>query len=76
MWAVGAGGSFTLVVSAIRVWLSVRSSDVTIKLTKPDGTVIELNATKLPDAEKIAKLIAESMGERDVDSEPTTPEGR
>ncbi|MCX4429552.1 effector-associated constant component EACC1 [Streptomyces mirabilis] len=43
------GGIATAVASVLIAWIRHRTSDVTLKVTRPDGTSYELSATDVPD---------------------------
>lgn len=43
------GGIATAVASVLIAWIRHRTSDVTLKVTRPDGTSYELSVTDVPD---------------------------
>ncbi|WP_308012154.1 effector-associated constant component EACC1 [Actinacidiphila acidipaludis] len=47
--ALAPGGIATAVASVLIAWIRHRTSDVTLKVTRPDGTSYELTATDVPD---------------------------
>ncbi|MEU5850343.1 effector-associated constant component EACC1 [Saccharopolyspora shandongensis] len=71
--ALGPGGVATAVATVLVSWIRRRVGDVTAKVTRPDGTTIEVEATNLrdmdvADVEKFASSIARSLediGEQD-----------
>lgn len=51
---VGPGGLVTALATALVSWIRHRTSDVTLRVTRPDGTKIELTAARLPGADPAA----------------------
>jgi hypothetical protein len=45
--AVGQGGALTVLVTVLIAWLRRRAGEVVIKLTKADGTAVEVKATQV-----------------------------
>jgi hypothetical protein len=67
--AVGAGGSASVLASALVAWIRRRSGNTVIRVTRPDGSSIELEATEVRGltAEGIAELVHrvnESLADR------------
>ena len=59
--AMGAGGTVTVLASALRTWLAQpRRSDVKITLRSPDGRVVELDARRIADGEALLRTVLES----------------
>ena len=43
----------TALATSLQVWLTQRRADVTLKLSGPDGRKIDLDAKRIPDAERL-----------------------
>ncbi|MGH3821684.1 MAG: effector-associated constant component EACC1 [Pseudonocardiaceae bacterium] len=44
---LGQGGAVTVLASAVIAWIRHRTSEVTCTLTRPDGTSVELTASRV-----------------------------
>ena len=57
--AVGQGGAVTALVSVLVVWIRRRVGDVSVTLTRPDGTSISVDATHVRglDSSGVAELV-------------------
>lgn len=69
--AVGSGGAITVVgaalAGALKAWLSQpRRSDVTLKIRRPDGTSVEVNAKRVKaDGIDLQATISQALGSAD-----------
>jgi hypothetical protein len=45
--ALGASGAVSSAAGVVVAWLRRRPSDVTVTVTRPDGTVVEINAERV-----------------------------
>ena len=45
--ALGSGGAATAVTTTVIAWVRSRRSDVTVKLTRPDGLTFELSGSRV-----------------------------
>jgi hypothetical protein len=66
--AVGQGGALTVLVSVLIAWLRRRAGEVAIKLTKADGTAVEVKATQVRamaanDLKELAREMTASLGD-------------
>jgi Effector Associated Constant Component 1 len=68
--ALGSGGAVTTLVGALVSWLRNRSTDVTIKLVRPDGSSVKFDARRVRglDADEVGALI------KDLSAEISPPE--
>ena len=59
--AVGQGGAVTALVSVLVAWLRRRVGDVSVTLTRPDGTSISVDAKHVRgmDTAEVADLVAD-----------------
>lgn len=59
--ALGSGGAVTTLVGALVSWLRNRSTDVTIKLVRPDGSSVKIDARRVRslDADDVGGLVKE-----------------
>ncbi|WP_326562241.1 effector-associated constant component EACC1 [Micromonospora sp. NBC_01796] len=66
----GAGALWAAVAQSVALWLDQRRTDITITVTKPDGTTVQLSAKRPAEAKR---LMAEFAEQREVgDGDPTT----
>lgn len=49
--ALSQGGAVAILASAVVAWIRHRTSEVTCKLTRPDGTSVELTAARVRSTE-------------------------
>ncbi|MFI6218082.1 hypothetical protein ACIBCD_39255 [Nocardia brasiliensis] len=54
--AVGVGGVAPALASSLSTWLTHRRSDITLKLTRADGTEIELDARRVSSSDAVEEL--------------------
>jgi cysteine synthase len=60
--AVGSGGTLTVLITSLQSWLSsIRGTDLTVKLTGPNGSV-SLNAKRVKDPESLLQAAREAVG--------------
>ena len=45
--AAGSGGAITALAGVLVSWLRHRTSDLTITVTRPDGSTVEINASRI-----------------------------
>jgi hypothetical protein len=74
--AVGQGGALTVLVTVLIAWLRRRAGEVVIKLTKADGTAVEVKATQVramaaEDLKALTSEMTASLG--DGTHEPPQP---
>jgi hypothetical protein len=50
---VVSSGAATTLAKSLQVWLTQRRADVTLKLSGPDGRKIDLDAKRIPDADRL-----------------------
>lgn len=57
--AVGSGGAITTLTGALVSWLRHRTTDLTVRLVRPDGSAMEIDGRRVRgvDAEQIGGLI-------------------
>jgi Effector Associated Constant Component 1 len=57
--AAGSGGAITALAGALVSWLHHRTTDVTVKITRPDGTALEVEGRRVRgvDAQQLSALI-------------------
>ncbi|MGO4617113.1 hypothetical protein AB4305_21965 [Nocardia sp. 2YAB30] len=60
--ALGGGGAATLLAKSISIWLQQRRSGISVRITAPDGTNIEVTGEG-PAADEIAKVFGPSAPE-------------
>lgn len=70
--ALGQGGAVTVLASAVIAWIRHRTSDVTCTVTRPDGTSVELTATRVRSADlagvgELVEQVAAALGDRDTE---------
>jgi hypothetical protein len=65
--AVGAGGLAPALTRSLTAWLTHRRSDITITLTRSDGTAVTLNGNRVKSPEVLHEL-------RNLLDEPDTPQ--
>jgi Effector Associated Constant Component 1 len=67
-----SSGVATALVTSLRVWLTQRRADVTLKLSGPDGRKVDLNVKRIPDAER---LVNTALGWAEGDPPQSPPAG-
>ena len=57
--AAGSGGAITALAGALVSWLHHRTTDVTVKITRPDGTALEVEGKRVRgvDAQQLSAMI-------------------
>jgi Effector Associated Constant Component 1 len=70
--ALGEGGAVTVLASAVIAWIRHRTSEVTCTVTRPDGTSVELTATRvrstdLAEVGELVEQVAAALGEGDTE---------
>ena len=65
---VVSSGAATTLAKSLQVWLTQRRADVTLKISGPEGREIDLDAKRIPDAER---LVNAALGWTEGD--PPTP---
>jgi hypothetical protein len=75
--ALGQGGAATALVSVLVAWIRRRVGDVSMSLTRPDGTSIKVDATHVRglDAAGVADLVAGIARSLDGTGEESDGEG-
>jgi hypothetical protein len=60
--AVGAGGALTVLARSIEVWLrQPRRAMVRVKVTGPDGSVVELSADHVKEVGSVEALLEQAL---------------
>jgi hypothetical protein len=70
--ALSQGGAVTVLASAVIAWIRHRTSEVTCTMTRPDGTSVELTATRvrrtdLAGVGELVEQVAAALGEGDTE---------
>lgn len=69
--AMGTGGAGTVLARALVAWISHRTTDVKLTLTRPGGTELSIDAHRVDDPQALIERIADFLdappGERDSD---------
>ncbi|HEX5120579.1 MAG TPA: hypothetical protein VFW65_35820 [Pseudonocardiaceae bacterium] len=69
--AMGTGGAGTVVARALVAWVSHRTTDVKLTLTRPEGTELSIDAHRVHDPQALLASIADFLDappvERDSD---------
>jgi hypothetical protein len=73
--ALSQGGAVTVLASAVIAWIRHRTSEVTCTVTRPDGTSVELTATRVRRADlagvgELVQQVAAALGEDDTEGKP------
>ncbi|MEV4627838.1 hypothetical protein AB0J90_16280 [Micromonospora sp. NPDC049523] len=55
----GAGALWAAVAQSVSLWLDRRRTDITITVTKPDGTTVQLSAKRAAEAKRLMAEFAE-----------------
>lgn len=68
--ALGQGGAVTVLASAVISWIRHRTSEVTCTVTRPDGTSVELTATRVRRADlagvgELMEQVTAALGDAD-----------
>ena len=69
--AVGSGGAVTALVGALVSWLRNRTTDLTVRIVRPDGSSLEVDGKRVRgvDAEQLRGLINDLAAELVAPSE-------
>jgi hypothetical protein len=59
----GAGALWAALSRSLSVWLTQRRSDITVKVTGPDGRHISLDAKRVADPEKLLREVLNVAGQ-------------
>jgi cysteine synthase len=75
--AVGSGGALTAFASALVSWIRHRTSDVIVKVTRPDGSTLEYDGRRVRqiDAADVGALARQLAAEMAVMSTPESEDG-
>ncbi|HSZ29664.1 MAG TPA: hypothetical protein VK784_07900 [Pseudonocardiaceae bacterium] len=70
--ALSQGGAVTILVSAVITWIRYRTSKVTCTMTRPDGTSVELTATRVRGTDlagvgELVEQVASVLGDGDTE---------
>lgn len=73
--ALSDGGAVSILVSAVITWIRHRTSEVTCTVTRPDGTSVELTAsrvrrTDLAEASELVKQVAAVLDDGHIEGSP------
>jgi hypothetical protein len=76
--AAGSGGAITAIAGALVSWLRHRTTDLTIKITRPDGSALEVDGKRVRgvDAEQLNVMIEDLAAQLGAQAEITTQDGR
>ena len=72
--SLGQGGAVTVLASAVIAWIRHRTSTVTCTVTRPDGTSVQLAATRVRSADlarvrELVEQVAAALGDTDGNRE-------
>jgi hypothetical protein len=72
--SLGQGGAVTVLASAVIAWIRHRTSTVTCTVTRPDGTSVQLAATRvrsvdLAGVRELVEQVAAALGDTDGNRE-------
>jgi hypothetical protein len=76
--AAGSGGAITAIAGALVSWLRHRTTDLTIKITRPDGSTFEFDGKRVRgvDSEQLNVIIEDLAGQLGAQAEITTHDRR
>jgi cysteine synthase len=76
--AAGSGGAITAIAGALVSWLRHRTTDLTIKITRPDGSALEVDGKRVRgvDSEQLNVMIEDLAAQLGAQAEITTQDGR
>jgi hypothetical protein len=76
--AAGSGGAITAIAGALVSWLRHRTTDLTIKNTRPDGSALEIDGKRVRgvDSDQLNALIDDLVAQLGTQSKITTRDGR
>jgi len=76
--AAGSGGAITAIAGALVSWLRHRTTDLTIKITRPDGSALEVDGKRVRgvDSEQLNVLIEDLAAQLGAQAAITTQHGR
>jgi Effector Associated Constant Component 1 len=55
--AIGSGGVASVLAGSLSTWLAQRKSDITLKVTGPDGRIVELKAQRVGEANALLREV-------------------
>jgi len=64
----GAGALWAALARSLSVWLTQRRSDITVKVTGPDGRQVSVNAKRVADPERLLRQALEASTSPVVDT--------
>ncbi|MFE9418347.1 hypothetical protein ACFYMX_22305 [Streptomyces griseofuscus] len=60
--AIGSGGVISVLATSLSAWLQQpKKTDITLKVTRPNGTAVEIDA-KRATAQEVAELLNKALG--------------
>ena len=76
--AAGSGGAITAIAGALVSWLRHRTTDLTVKITRPDGSALEVDGKRVRgvDSEQLNVLIEDLAAQLGAQAAITTQHGR
>jgi hypothetical protein len=76
--AAGSGGAITAIAGALVSWLRHRTTDLTIKITRPDGSALEVDGRRVRgvDSQQLNLMIEDLAAQLGAQAEITTRDGR
>lgn len=76
--AAGSGGAITAIAGALVSWLRHRTTDLTIKITRPDGSALEVDGKRVRgvDSEQLNVMIKDLAAQLGAQAEITTHDRR
>jgi len=76
--AAGSGGAITAIAGALVSWLRHRTTDLTIKITRPDGSALEVDGKRVRgvDSEQLNVMIEDLAAGLGAHAVSTTQDGR
>ena len=72
MVALGQGVAVTVLASAVIAWIRHRTSEITCTVTQPDGTSVELTATRVRSTDvaglgELVEQVTAALGDCDTE---------
>ncbi len=76
--AAGSGGAITAIAGALVSWLRHRTTDLTIKITRPDGSALEVDGKRVRgvDSDQLTVMIEELAARLGAQAASTTQSNR